>query len=361
MKLNPRLGEARTALAQIHLAEGSVDLALEEAQAVQLNPRNLQSAIISGDAYLRKGDLVKSRQVFEAIAKAVPNEPIGPLIASASWRTRRKTMPKPFAYFEEALSRRPAAIEPIAVIAAIKSSQGKGHEARERVTRQLEAAPKSPLLYNLLGQLWMQAKDPGQAEAAFKKAIELDNSLLTAYMNLGQTYRQAGKTDDAVKEYEAVVAKDPKVIQAHMLLGIIHESRKEFDKAKQRYEATLKLNPQFAPAANNLAWILVDQGGNLDMALSYAQTAREGMPNDPSIADTLGWVYYKTSAYLLAVGLLKEAAEKLPNEPVVNYHYGMAEHKNGDAMRAKKALQTALKLSQNFPGADEAKKTMEGL
>jgi hypothetical protein len=39
----------------------------------------------------------------------------------------------------------------------------------------------------------------------------------------------------------------------------------------------------------------------------------------------------------------------------------MAQHKNGDAAQAKKALQTALKLNPNFPGADEAKKTMEGL
>jgi len=79
-------------------------------------------------------------------------------------------------------------------------------------------------------QVVRQRKDP-QAETAFKKAIELDNLLLSAYMNLGQVYLTAGKTDQAVKEYEAVLAKNPKVLQAHMLLGIIHEGRKEYDKA----------------------------------------------------------------------------------------------------------------------------------
>ena len=267
---------------------------------------------------------------------------------------------KALTYFEEALNRKPAAIEPIVQIAMIKNAHGKSNEARERVTRQLEVSPNNPLLYNLLGQLWITA-DAGQAETAFKKAIDLDNSLLSAYMNLGQTYHQAGKTDQAVKEYEAVLAKNPKVIAAHMLLGIIHESRKELDKAREHYEDILKLDSQFAPAANNLAWILVEQGGNLDTALSHAQIAREQRPDDPNIADTLGWVYYKKNAYLLAVSLLKEAAEKLPNEPIVNFHYGMAQHKNGDAAGAKKALQTALKLSQNFPGSEEARKTVEGL
>ena len=361
VKLNPTLPEARTALAGLYLAEGSADMAIEQAQAaIQLNPRNVQAVIIAGDAYLRKGDFAKSRKVYEAISHALPKEPIGPYRLGLLARTEKNDN-KALAQFEEALTRKPSAIEPIAQIAMIKSAQGKQNEARERVMRQIDVVPNSPLLYDILGQLWLAAKDLGQAEQAFKKAIDLDNSLLSAYMNLGHTYRQAGKTDQAIKEYEAVLAKDPKVIQAHMVIGIIHESRKEYDRAKERYEAILKLNPQFAPAANNLAWILVDQGGNLDMALSYAQTAREQRPDDPSIADTLGWVYYKKNAYLLAVGLLKEASEKLPNEPVVYFHYGMAQQKTGDLAGAKKSLQTALKISQTFDGSEEARKTLAGL
>lgn len=361
VKLNPNLAEARTALAALYLAEGSSDLAIEQAQAaIQINPRNVQAAIIVGDAYLRKGDTAKSKQVFEAIAKALPKEPVGPyrlgLVAHAE-----KNDAKALAFFEEALTRRPTAIEPIAEIALIKKAQGKAQEARERVIHQLEVAPKNPLLHNLLGQLWMQEKNGDQAETAFKKAIDLDHSFLAPYMNLGQAYQLSGKTDQALKEFETVLAKDPQAIKAHMLLGIIYESRKDFDKARERYETVLKLNPQFAPAANNLAWDIAERGGNLDMALSYAQTAREQKPDDPQIADTLGWVYYKKNAFLLAVGLLKEAAEKLPTQPIVLYHYGMAQHKNGDATAAKKALQAALKLNQNFPGSDEAKKVLEGL
>ena len=145
------------------------------------------------------------------------------------------------------------------------------------------------------------------------------------------------------------------------MLGVIHESRKEYDKAQTHYEAILKLDPRFAPAANNLAWILVEQGGNLDVALSHAQTAREQQPNDSHVADTLGWVYYKKNANLLAMSLLKEAVEKLPNDPVILFHYGMAQQKNGDQVGAKKSLQTALKLSQTFTGSEEARKTLAGL
>ena len=175
-----------------------------------------------------------------------------------------------------------------------------------------------------------------------------DNSLFAAYMSLGQLYYQAGKTDQAVKEYETVLAKDSTVIPAHMLLGIIHDLKKEHDKAQAHHKQALKLNPKFAPAANNLAWLMAEQDGNLDVALSYAQTAREQQPNDPHIADTLGSIYYKKNAYLLAVTLLKEAADKLPKDPVVQFHYGMAQYKNGNSAGAKKALQTSLNAQQRL-------------
>jgi len=361
VKLNPNESKSRTALAQLYLAEGSADLAIEQAQAaMQLNPRNVQAALIAGDAYLKKGDIAKSKQVFEAIAQALPNEPIAlyrlGLVAQAE-----KNYPKALAYFEEALKKKPSAIEPISQIAMIKVAQGKASEARERVTKQLEASPNNPQLYNLLGLLWANANEMGPAEEAFKKAIDLDPSQLSAYMNLAQLYHKTGKLDQAAKEYEVVLAKDPTVIQANMMLGLIQESRKQYDKAIVRYENILKSNPKFAPAANNLAWVMAEQGGNLDVALSYAQTAREQQPDDPNIADTLGWIYYKKNAYLLATSLLKEAAEKLPAEPVVQFHYGMAQQKSGDKTGAKKALQTALKLNPSFPGSDEARKALQDL
>jgi tetratricopeptide (TPR) repeat protein len=361
IKYNPRLGEARTALAQLYLADNSTALALEQAQAaIQINPRNIQAALVAGSAYLKKGDLPKSRQVFEAIAQSLPKEPIGPYHLGLVSRAE-KNEAKALAYFEEALKRKPSAIEPIAQIVMIKTAQKKSDEARARVVRQLDQAPQSPLLHNLLGQLWAHEKNYAQAEQEFRKAIELNDALFPAYLNLAGIYLQMDKLDQAIKEYGAVLEKNPKAIQAHMMLGMIHEGRNEFDKAQARYETILKLNPRFVPAANNLAWILAQQGGNLDVALAHAQTAREGNPDDPRIADTLGWVYYKKNAFLLAVNLLKEAVEKLPNEPAVHYHYGMALAKNNNASEAKKALQTALKLNARFDGAEEARKMLEGL
>src|SRR6266705_2807510 len=112
VKLNPNLAEARTALAAIHLAAGSFDLAIEEAQAaLRLNPRNIKAAGSLGDAYLRKNELDKGQQVFESMAKALPKEPIVLYRLGLIARAQRKD--EALSYFEQALAANPNAIEPL--------------------------------------------------------------------------------------------------------------------------------------------------------------------------------------------------------------------------------------------------------
>ena len=96
----------------------------------------------------------------------------------------------------------------------------------------------------------------------------------------------------------------------------------------------------------------------MDLALSYAETAYEYQPEDPHIADTLGWIYYQKTIYRKGISYLKDAAAKLPNHPIVQYHYGMAQYKNDLTKEAKQTLTKALAISQTFPGAEEAKKTL---
>ncbi len=83
--------------------------------------------------------------------------------------------------------------------------------------------------------------------------------------------------------------------------------------------------------------------------------AKEAVPDNPYMSDTLGWVYYRKNIYSRAIVYLKEAAEKLPNQATVHYHLGMAYYKNGQVEQAKKELSRALQIDPNFPGAAEAK------
>ena len=96
---------------------------------------------------------------------------------------------------------------------------------------------------------------------------------------------------------DEVIKIDPKNIGALMLSGILYQQSGDIPKAREAYEAVVALSPGFAPAANNLAYIYCEYLGDTDKALKLASTARDVAPDNPNIADTLGWTLYKRSNY----------------------------------------------------------------
>lgn len=361
LKLAQNSIESHTALAAVYLSQGSADLAIEQAQAaLRLNPRSLQAATILGEAYLRKNDTAKASQVFESITKAVPNHALGHHRLGLIARSNKKDA-EALTHFEQALKANPDFIDPLAQIVGIKVIQGKPAEARDRLKQHHEIVPKNPLVYNLLGQLFTSTQKYDEAEAMFKQAIALNESIIESYTGLAWLYLQTKRIDEAIREYETALAKDPKLVPPHMMIGMIYQSRKQYAQAQAHYQEAFQINPQFAPAANNLALLTMERGGNIDVALGYAQKAREAMPTDPSIADTLGWIYYQKNSFLKALSLLEEAAEKLPNNPSTLYHYGMALYKIEKKPEARKALEKSLQLNANHPGAVEAKAALAEL
>jgi tetratricopeptide (TPR) repeat protein len=167
--------------------------------------------------------------------------------------------------------------------------------------------------------------------------------------------------DKARSSYLAVIEKEPKSLGAYMALGMIYESEKKYGEAKDYYIKALRLNPSFAPAANNLAYLYAEKEGNIDEALNLAQKAKEQVPDDPRVSDTLGWIYYKKNVPSRAIVYLKEANEKIPNQPVIKYHLGMSYYKNGNLDLAKRELNQALKIDPNFEGAEGARATLKSI
>jgi tetratricopeptide (TPR) repeat protein len=84
------------------------------------------------------------------------------------------------------------------------------------------------------------------------------------------------------------------------------------------------------------------------------------MPDDPSVDDTLGWVYYKKNLPALAVKPLEESIKKRPDSAEVLYHLGLTYAKLDDKTRAREALERALKLDPNV-GGGEAKRVLATL
>jgi Flp pilus assembly protein TadD len=142
------------------------------------------------------------------------------------------------------------------------------------------------------------------------------------------------------------------------MAAMIVEGQGKQAEARRRYEQIMQLDPTAAVAANNLAYMYAETGGNLDVALQLAQTAKQKLPEVPDVNDTLGYVYLKKDLASLAIPPLQASVRKDPKNSTYQYHLGLAYAKAGDKVKAKKALEQALAVNASFPGADDARRML---
>jgi tetratricopeptide (TPR) repeat protein len=139
----------------------------------------------------------------------------------------------------------------------------------------------------------------------------------------------------------------------------MEQEKGDLGEAEKLYQKALQIHPDYPPAANNLAYLMLQRGGNPDVALGLAQTAMRGMPDSPNAADTLGWAYYKKGVYRSAIDSLEQAARKVPNNPEYRYHLGLAYQKNHDREKAKAEFEKVLQIDPKFPQAEEVRQNLE--
>ena len=60
----------------------------------------------------------------------------------------------------------------------------------------------------------------------------------------------------------------------------------------------------------------------IEKAIVMLERAYRQKKNDPYIIDSVGWGYYLIGDYLNAEKFLKKAVQLMPNDPIVNDHYG---------------------------------------
>ena len=117
-------------------------------------------------------------------------------------------------------------------------------------------------------------------------------------------------------------------------------------------------------AANDLAFLLGEtatSGKELDTALDWARKAQAEAPQEPSIQDTLGWIYYKKGDLKKAEELIGPLQEKAKDNPSIAYHLGMIYSKTGKRDQAREYLGKAVAVKEDFIGKDEAASDLKQL
>ena len=96
----------------------------------------------------------------------------------------------------------------------------------------------------------------------------------------------------------------------------------KYKKADKDLLYSLKIYPDDAYVLNYLAYSWLERDFKINQAIEMLEKAYSFKNNDPYIIDSIGWAYYLVDEYLKAEKFLKRAVELMPDDPIVNDHYG---------------------------------------
>jgi len=354
-RLRPNSIKPERAIAALASRQGNTALLADSSsQLTKLEPHSSEGYIFHAQALRAKGDSAGAEADLDKAIAAAPRDAAA-FARLGDLRMSQNQFEEATKAYSQALALNPSAVDALTGLVNIDIQRKQPADALRRVQDQIARVPENSALYLLLGQVELRNSDPAKAESALQKAIDLDKNNVTAFLLLANTQVSQGSVDQAIANYHSALEQNPRDLRTYIFLGSLLESRGEWQQAEDLYQKALQLQPDYAVAANNLAYLMLEHGGDTSVALSLAQIARKGMPNVPNAADTLGWAYYRQGVYSSAVDTLLEAVNQNPANPTFHYHLGMAYEKVNNPGMAKKQLEYTLKISPNYPHADEIK------
>jgi len=358
---NPSMGNARKALGELYLQEGELQLAEELlAPLVQEKKADKDTVILFSEILRRRGKPGEAMVLLESEETSYPLDKAFPL-QKGRIRLTMKDPEGAAQFFQDVLKLDPTSQEAVFRMAQILLQREGPEQTVAWIESRLPDMEDKAPFYNLLGKIALRQGNTQEAEQYLKRALEADPNLLDGYLSLASLYVKLKTREKALQIAQDLEKKKPDSPVGPMLQGMILESMGKGDQAISKYENVMEMRPDFGPAANNLAYLYLEERKDPQKALGLAEKARKQLPDNPAVADTLGWVYEKMGLHHKALNLFLEASEQMPNHPTIYYHLGVAYASSGKKDLARKNLGKALAISGNFPEAQAARKLLETL
>ena len=136
--------------------------------------------------------------------------------------------------------------------------QGKVEQAKQIYEQVLVKQPKHFDALHMLGVLALQTNNHALAAELIGKAIEINPTSATAYLNMGAVLQAVRRLDEALVSYDKALALKPDYASAFNNRGNVLNDLKRLDEALVSYDKALALKPDYAEALYNRGTVLND-------------------------------------------------------------------------------------------------------
>ncbi|MDZ7713535.1 MAG: tetratricopeptide repeat protein [Rhodovibrio sp.] len=337
LALEPDNLRVRTVLAQFHLQQGQAQEVIDMMQTAPAEAADDPGLIrLHAQAYLNLGRVDDAVALLRHLTDRLPEDPtahqqLGQVLLAAG-RPGPAVPPLTTARVLSGDAR-----EPSLQLGRALLESGAGDKAGDLVADLAAAYPQDPDVQVLVGNHAMSvARDPDAAEAAFKRALEIDPNE-ARLSDLVQALNRMGRLDAASRELEAWRAAHPASERVEATLGEIYIASGRMQDAAPVYEGLIQRAPDTAAYRNNLAWILKQQG-RFAAAQEQVQWALKMAPEDPNVLDTAGTISLQLGDVPAALAYLSKAASAAPGNPEIQINYAEALLSADDEAAARDVL-----------------------
>jgi len=218
-------------------------------KAAESDPNNLEANLRMGDMLLSSGAPEAAHEQASAVLKKSPDNTEALALEGAS-AAGSGDFDRATQFYGRALHNDPHRVTVAIALADLYNHENKTEEARGLLKQAAEMEPQSSLPWMALARIEEQEGNSQAAEAAYRKAISIDNGPDTN-LRFVQFLQRSGRIAEAEQVLRMVDAQRP---SAPIALGDFQLSSGHPDEALQRYQAAWK-RMQAPPTAGRRSWI----------------------------------------------------------------------------------------------------------
>lgn len=208
------------------------------------------------------------------------------------------------------------------------------------------------LRFYLMGGRLSEAREDGDADPPLLDETILDHATRAAavldaqdsygHLILGHAFRKANDMARACHHYGlARAVKDTRLIAGLELSTCLQETGRQ-DEALAILRDLHAEFPDDPTVANNLGYFLAERGKDLALAEQLVRQALKSEPDNGAFLDSLGWVLYQKGDYEGAFHWFVEAVNQRADDPVILEHLGLTLYRLGKRREAIDILQRAM-------------------
>ena len=158
---------------------------------------------------------------------------------------------------------------------------------------------------------------------------------------LGSASYDLGRDNQALSYYKQTLELDSTIVDAWVQLGLLYDQHGALDSSDHAYERALNIDIDHALANNNYGYSLAGRGLNLDRARLMSWKAVQAEPMNAAYLDTYAWILFQSEELEKAKSFIERAITNGGN--ATHYeHYGDILEALGDIDGAIRAWQNSL-------------------